>query len=209
MKAPRRSSEKRSKRRTVRFQEQPNVVEIDYRGTWLCPLTMRQIREAAVEEGRQARNDVRLSLWITAFQEPVSDGLLSMWTTNSRSLRGLEKFVSLQHYHRSISDHRERIRAVVNFQHKAGKISEELAEVSRAYSQAARTLSEQLGKADEFAVAVDELKLKRTTYIRDILSATTGVYSQLPHLPESTWFDVRHCRHDQLRLSAKNCCKRL
>ena len=186
MKAPRRSSDKRSQTRTVSFQEKPNVIEIDYRGSWLSPQAMRRIREAAVEEGRQAQYDGRLSLWIAAFQEPVSDGLLSMWTTNSRSLRGLEKFVSLRHYDRSMSEHKERVRAVVSSQQNTGKVSEELAEVSRTYSQAARTLSEQLGKADEFAVAVDEMKFKRTTYIRDILSAAPGMFPQLPHRPEST-----------------------
>ena len=121
--------------------------------------------------GRIALQDRRIDLWNATFQDPISFGLLCMWTTNCNSLRGLEKFVCAQHRHQRMAEHRELVQAVLSAQaYTNDKVSVELGEISRCYSYASRTMAAQLGQADEFAVAADDLKSKRMDLIREMVS---------------------------------------
>lgn len=172
MKSKEIASERPSRKaRKVRFQEKLNVIMVDERGVWHSGENLRRIRESVLETCQEAHRDRRIDLWNAAFQEPLSFGLLCMWTTNSNSLRGLERFVCSQHRHRRTAEHLQRVQAVVSAQAYAGKVSVELAEISRAYSLSARRMAAQLGQADEFAVAADECKSRRMALIREIVQA--------------------------------------
>ena len=180
MKTKQEAIEKPSRKaRKVRFQEKLNVIMIDERGVWHCGENLRLIRESVLATCQEAHRDRRIDLWNSTFQDPASFGLLCMWTTNSNSLRGLERFVCSQHRLRRTAEHQQRVQAVVSAQSYAGKVSVELAEISRAYSLSARTMAAQLGQADEFAVAADECKSRRMALIRDIVSGPPEVY---PHM---------------------------
>jgi hypothetical protein len=184
---------RRRKARTVKvsFREKLDIVAIDNRGSWHSSKSLKLLREAAVDMGRQARKDRRLDLWNATFQDPVSHGLLCMWTTHSHALRGLEKLVSLPHRQQRITEQRQLVKAVMFAHRHEGKVCEELAEVSRTYSHASRRMAEKVGKADEFAVAVDavdEMKANRVAYIQALMTGTLAPFggcSLLPALPKS------------------------
>jgi hypothetical protein len=146
---------------------------------WHSGEKLRKIRESVLATCQEAHRDRRIDLWNATFQDPISFGLLCMWTTNSNSLRGLERFVCSQHRHQKTAEHHQRVQAVVSAQAYTGKVSVELAEISRAYSLSSRRLAAQLGQADEFAVAADECKSKRMALIREIVSGDPEVH---PHL---------------------------
>ena len=173
---------RRRKARSVSFREKPDVVAIDNRGSWHTSKSLRIMRDTAVDMGRHARKDVRLTLWNATFQDPVSHGLLCMWTTHSYALRGLEKLVSLPHREQRITEHKQLVKSVMFAQRYEGKACEELAEVSRTYSHASRRMAEKVGKADEFAVVVDEMKANRVDNIHSLVTGTFVGCSPLPTL---------------------------
>ena len=180
------------KAKTVRFQEKLHIIAIDERGVWHNAENLRMIKERALETGITAQQDRRIDLWNATFQDPVSSGLLCMWTTNFNTLRGLERFVCAQHRHRRMVEHRERVQAVISAQAYAGKVSVELAEISRVYSHASRIMAAQLGQADQFAVAADDLKSMRMNFIRGVVIADPQFHSLPIHGAESSAKQVLH-----------------
>ena len=167
------------KAKKVQFQEKLDVIRIENRGVWHSAEHLKMLKERALEMGRTAHQDRRIDLWNATFQDPVSFGMLCMWTTDYNSLRGLEKFVCAQHRHRRMAEHRDRVKAVMNAQaFTADKVSVELSEISRFYSHASRIMAEQIGQADQFAVAADDLKSKRMDLIRGMM-VSGGPHPQL------------------------------
>jgi hypothetical protein len=61
-------------------------------GLWHTQASLLCMRDAAIDTAIQSRVDPRYVLWNTLFQDPASESLLYLWTTNSNTLRGLEQF---------------------------------------------------------------------------------------------------------------------
>lgn len=133
---------------------------------------------------RDAHLDGRYQLWSATFEEPVSEGLLCMWTTHSQGLRGLERLVSVDHGRKKIREHQQLVRAVIQRQRAPGATAEEVAEVSRVRTEDSRSLAQQVGNADQFAVSVDDIKAKRAELIKLMMSGKGT--APLPQLPTRT-----------------------
>jgi hypothetical protein len=197
---PRNISLNLSKKR-VKFQGNPQaVIRIpSFEGVWHSQASLNQMRDAALDTAFQSRYDPRYLLWNTLFQDPASDNLLCLWTTNSKTLRGLEIFVCSAVRRQKILEHNERVLAILQVQrrhyqkrrHRQRKErlgieedrhktvfnsiefeAEELAATSRQYSHSSIEMAIAMGKADAFAVTADDHNSVWMALIRDQLKST-------------------------------------
>jgi hypothetical protein len=186
------------KHKIVKFQDKPSqvisVFSDDFRSSWYCPEALIKMRADAKRVAIDAHGDFRYRAWKSLFEKDENDiscEMLSMWTTNSNSLRGLERHVCASSYgRRRLTEHRERIQAVLQTQkeqkHKimmkndSYRVSEkeseaalelELATISRAYSHCSRIMAMKMGKADALAVSADIMKNNKMSYIRLMLQS--------------------------------------
>jgi hypothetical protein len=181
-----------SKKR-VKFQGNPQAVICipSFEGVWHSQASLNQMRDAALDTAFQSRYDPRYLLWNTLFHDPASDNLLCLWTTNSKTLRGLEIFVCSAVRRQKILEHNERVLAILQVQrrHRQRKErrgieedrhetvfnsiefeAEELAATSRQYSHSSIETAIAMGKADAFAVTADDHNWM--ALIRDQLKST-------------------------------------
>ena len=173
------------KRRSVSFRETTSIYPIENISlTWRDPRRLQGYQEAAMTMARDAHLDGRYQLWSATFEEPVSEGRLCMWTTHSQGLRGLERLVSVGHGRKKTQEHQQLVRAVIQRQRIVGATPEEVAAVSRVRTEESRSLAHHIGKADQFAVSVDDMKAKRAELIK-LMMVRKGT-APLPQLPTQT-----------------------
>jgi hypothetical protein len=183
------------KRKAVKFQDRPPEVMTFSNDTlgssWHSAETLAKIKNDAIRMAIDAYSDPRHAAWNAIFQENENDlscELLSMWTTNFNSLRGLERHVcAISYGRRRMNEHYQRTQAVLQAQqrqkqqekqfgdasegkkitsHDAEASSMELATISRACSYPARILAIKMGKADAIAVSEDVMKSIKLSHFR-------------------------------------------
>jgi hypothetical protein len=189
----------------VKFQEIPQTIIYipSFEGVGHSQASLQQMRDVALDTALQARYDLRYTLWNTLFQDPASENLLCLWTTNSNTLRGLERFVCNTLRRKRILEHTEQVLAILQAQRRYYKRrrrqqrkqrlgieeeldqdfstceseneAEELAAISRRYSHNSIEMALAIGKADAFAVSVDDHKCSSSDWIQNqVVSNYTG-----------------------------------
>jgi hypothetical protein len=184
----------------VKFQLEPRKIvfipSVEGEGVWHSQKSLLHMRDVAFDTALQSRYDPRYTFWNTLFQDPASENLLCLWTTNSNTLRGLEQFVCDTLRRQRMLEHTERVLAILQAQRRHCQIrrqqqrkqllgvekemqkdilnsdkseteAEELAAISSQYSQGSIEMAKVMGKSDAFAVSVDDQKCIRIAWIRD------------------------------------------
>jgi hypothetical protein len=181
------------KRKAVKFQDRPpevmTFISDSLESSWHSAETLSKIRDDAIMMAIDAYRDPRHAGWSSIFQQKENDvscELLSMWTTNSNTLRGLERHVCASSYgQRRVNEHNLRMHAILQAQRRqklqkqlsdksdkesiideADAASMELATISRACSYPSRVMAIKMGKADSLAVSSDVMKSIKMSYSR-------------------------------------------
>jgi hypothetical protein len=181
------------KHKAVKFQDRPpevmTFISNSLESTWHSAEALSKNRGDAIRMAIDAYGDPRHAAWSSIFQQKENDiscELLSMWTTNSNTLRGLERHVCAFSYgQRRMNEHNQRIHAVLQAQRRqklrkqlcdksdkestrdeADAASIELATISRACSYPSRVMAIKMGKADALAVSSDVMKSIKMSYFR-------------------------------------------
>jgi hypothetical protein len=172
------------------------IPSVEGEGVWHSQKSLLHMRDVALDTALQSRYDPRYPLWNSLFQDSASENLLCLWTTNSNTLRGLEQFVCDSLRRQRKLEHTERVLAILQAQRRHCQMrrqrqrkqrlgveeevqkdnlnsdtyeieAEEIASISCQYSQGSIEMAKVMGKADAFAVSVDDQTYIRISWIRD------------------------------------------